>query len=82
MRITLDGPDGWVRGWLVHGSDPPVRLRRQQGGGGVMVWAAITDDTLTGPFRVPDGVRSIPRATASSCKIHISSSGSTRNQQL
>lgn len=57
MRITLDGPDGWARGWVAHGSDPPIRLRRQQGGGGVMVWAAIIDDTLIGPFRVQDGVK-------------------------
>ena len=58
MRITLDGPDGWARGWVAHGNDAPVRLKRQQGGGGgVMVWAAIIADELIGLFRVPYGLK-------------------------
>ena len=32
-RTTLDGPDGWSRGWLARGAQKPIRLRRQQGGG-------------------------------------------------
>lgn len=39
---TLDGPDGWSSGWMdgeVDGHHIPIRLRRQQGGGGVMFWA-------------------------------------------
>ena len=32
-------------------------LRRQQGGGGVMIWAGIIGDELVGPFRVPDGLK-------------------------
>ena len=35
----------------------PTRVRRQQGGGGVMFWAGIVGDTFIGPFRVPDGVK-------------------------
>ena len=35
----------------------PHRLRRQQGGGGVMLWAGIIGNELVGPFRVPDGVK-------------------------
>lgn len=57
MRVTLDGPDGWARGWIMDGHNPPTRLRRQQGGGGLMVWAAIYHDQLIGPFKVPDGVK-------------------------
>jgi transposase len=57
MRVTLDGPEGWARGWVMNGQQPPIRLRRQQGGGGLMVWAAIYDNQLIGPFRVPDGVK-------------------------
>lgn len=57
MRVTLDGPDGWARGWIINGHEPPVRLRRQQGGGGLMVWAAIFKDQLIGPFKIPDGVK-------------------------
>ena len=56
-RATLDGPDGWSRGWLVNGHHVPTRLRRQQGGGGVMFWAGIMGRELVGPFRVPDGVK-------------------------
>ena len=57
MRATLDGPDGWARGWLMEGGTVPVRLKRQQGGGGIMIWAAIQKDCLIGPFRVDDGVK-------------------------
>ena len=32
-RATLDGPDGFSRGWITRGTSPPIRLRRQQGGG-------------------------------------------------
>lgn len=56
-RASLDGPDGFGRGWLQNGKALPTRLRRQQGGGGVMFWAAIHDNILIGPFRVPDGVK-------------------------
>jgi len=56
-RATLDGPDGWARGWIIDGEPVPVRLRRQQGGGGVMFWAGIVANELIGPFRVPDGVK-------------------------
>ena len=41
-RVTLDGPDGWTSGWLLHQQQPQVRVVRQQGGGGgVMIWAGI-----------------------------------------
>ena len=56
-RATLDGPDGWSRGWLAKGQTAPLRYRRQQGCGGVMFWAAIVGDTLVGPFRVLEGVK-------------------------
>jgi transposase len=57
MRGTLDGPDGWARGWVQRGTEAPVRIRRQQGGGGVMIWAGIINSELVGPFRVKDGVK-------------------------
>ena len=56
-RATLDGPDCWTQGWLREGQAEQVRLRRQQGGGGVMFWAGIVNDELIGPFRVEDGVK-------------------------
>ncbi|XP_035861067.1 uncharacterized protein LOC118495859 [Sander lucioperca] len=40
-HANLDGPDGWSSGRLVDGHHVPIRLRRQQGGGGVMFWSGI-----------------------------------------
>lgn len=57
MRCTLDGPDGWSRGWICNERSTPFRLKRQQGGGGIMTWAGIIDGELVGPFRVEDGVK-------------------------
>ncbi len=57
VRVTLDGPDGWARGWITNGHRAPLRVRRQQGGGEVLVWAAIIKDKLVGPFRVEDGLK-------------------------
>ena len=54
--MTLDGPDGW-RGWFCKEGPRPHRIRRQQGGGDVMFWAAIIGNELVGPFRVADGVK-------------------------
>ena len=56
-RATLDGPDGWSKGWLRNEVRIPPRLRRQQGGGGVMFWAGIVGEKLIGPFKVPEGVK-------------------------
>jgi transposase len=56
-RATLDGPDGWAKGWVFNGDDCPTRMRRQQGGGGVMIWGGIIGNELVGPFRVPEGVK-------------------------
>ncbi len=54
---TLDGPDGWSSGWLVDGHHFPTRLRRQQGGGGVMFWAGIMGRELVGPLRVTEDAK-------------------------
>ena len=56
-RATLDGPDGWSGGWLVDGHPMQTKLRRQQGGGGVMFWAGIMGREIVGPFRIPEGVK-------------------------
>ena len=55
-RATLDGPDGWMSVWLLNGTMPQSKIRRQQGGG-VMIWAGIINNRIVGPFRVPDGVK-------------------------
>ncbi len=41
----------------MDGHHVPTRLRRQQGGGGVIFWAGIMGRELVGPFRVPEGVK-------------------------
>ena len=51
-RATLDGPDDWSSDWLLYGRQPEVRIRRQQGGGGIMFWAGIKGDSIIGPFKV------------------------------
>lgn len=56
-RASLDGPDHWQKGWVLRGEPKPVRYRRQQGGGGLMLWAGIIDDEIFGPFRVAEGVK-------------------------
>ena len=56
-RKTLDGWDGWISEWLLNGATPQSRIRRQQGGGGVIIWAGIINDAIVGPFSVPDGVK-------------------------
>lgn len=56
-RATLDGPDGWAKGWVYFGDERHQRLRRQQQGGGVMIWAGIIGDRLVGPVKVPEGVK-------------------------
>ena len=56
-RATLDGPDGRSKGWVIRGDQCPARIRRQQGGGGVMLWASIVGDELVGSFRVQEGVK-------------------------
>ena len=64
MRVSLDGADGWARGWITNGHRAPLPVRHQQGGGGVLVlywqvlvWAAIIKDELVGPFQVEDGLK-------------------------
>lgn len=56
-RASLDGPDGFGKGWISKKSDVHLynRFKRQQGGGGVMFWGAIHGNNLIGPHRIPDG---------------------------
>ena len=53
----LDGPDGWTKGWLLKGANPHLWYKRQQGGGGVMIWVGIFGSDIAGSFLVPDGVK-------------------------
>ena len=57
-RATLDGPDGWMSGWLLNGTKPQSRIRRQQGGGGVMIWAGIIYDAIVGNYGVKMSAKS------------------------
>lgn len=79
MRMTLDGPDGWARGWTTNGHRVPLRV--WQGGGGVLVWAAVMKDEPDGLFQVEDGLKSTPTPTASFWKILSPSNGTGRSLQ-
>ena len=56
-RDTLDGPDGWVKGWIIQDQATPQGLRRQLGACRVIFWAGIVGDTLLDSFKVPEGVK-------------------------
>ena len=56
-RVTLDGPDGWTREWVQNGRQSLYLIRRQQGFGGVMIWAGIIGNEVIGPFKVEEGVK-------------------------
>ena len=56
-RASLDGPDGWAKGWVFNSDNCPNRMRRQQGGGVVMIWGGIIGNAIIGPFRVPEGLK-------------------------
>ena len=56
-RSTLDGSDGWTKGWLLKGASPRLRNKRQQEGRGVMIWAGIFGSDIVEPFLAPDGVK-------------------------
>ena len=47
-RATLDGVNGWSKGWVFNGDECPTRMRWQQGGGGIMIWGGIIADKLVG----------------------------------
>lgn len=53
-RITLDG---WAQGWVCKENDSRKFFKRQQGGGGIMIWAGIIGNELVGPFKLKDGVK-------------------------
>lgn len=48
-RFSLDGPDGDKRVWIneIHQCHRPTRIRRQQGGGGVMAWVGFCGQLKT-----------------------------------
>ena len=53
----MDGPDNWSKGCVLFGHQRHTRIRRQQGGIGIMIWAGIINDQVIGPVRVPEGVK-------------------------
>ncbi|KAF2356825.1 Transposase Tc1-like [Trinorchestia longiramus] len=70
-RATLDGPDGWRRGWYCKDGPRPYQIRRQQGGEGVMFWAAIIGNELVAPFKVADGVKITAKLYIKFIKEHL-----------
>ena len=70
-RATLDGPDGWRRGWNCKEGPRLERIRRHQVGGGVMFWATIIGNKMFGPFRVSDGVKMTAKVYMDFLKKHL-----------
>ena len=70
-RATLDGHDGWRRGWYCKKGPRPHQIRRQQEGGGVMFWAAIIGNVLVVPFKVADGVKMTAKVCIHFLKEHL-----------
>ena len=59
-RATLDGTDGWARGWVLDQRQPKVRMRHQQARRGRNhVLAGIKESTLIGPYNDPEGMKII-----------------------
>ena len=46
-----------MSGSLLNNATPQSRIKRQPGGGGVMIWTGIINDAIVGPFAVPDDVK-------------------------
>ncbi|HEY9707175.1 MAG TPA: IS630 family transposase [Oculatellaceae cyanobacterium] len=42
-KFNLDGPDGLRGYWHDHAKEPETHLKRQSGGGSIMVWGAICE---------------------------------------
>ena len=61
----------WATGWVLHGRPASNRVRRQQGGGGVMFWAGIIGEEVLGPFRVADGVKLDSKGYCSFLQEHL-----------
>lgn len=76
-RVTLDGPDGWSKGWIFRDREPPSRLRRQQGGGGIMIWAGIVNDQVIGPYKLLMIVSSLTVQITVNFLIKLSSNGTS-----
>ena len=70
-RVMLDGPDGWSKGSVANGSNPPIRVRRQQGGCGIMFWAGIIFNKLVRPWKVPEDVKMTSVAYVAFFKEHL-----------
>ena len=47
------------------------KIRQQQGGGGVMMWAGIIINQIEGPFRLSDGVKMCTESYVDFLKKHF-----------
>ena len=70
-RATLNVPDGWA----------PIRVKRQLGGEGVMFWARILEDTLIGPYQIPEGIKISSETYISILKKFVTPFLSKKNDQ-
>ena len=59
------------KGWDANGNNRPIRVRRRQGGGGIMFWAGINGNELVGPYKVPEVVNMTSVAYVAFLKEHL-----------
>ena len=55
-QATFDGPDEWIKEWILSYSDVSVVKRRRQGGSSTMIWARIVLPNIE-PFKVDEGIK-------------------------
>ena len=53
----MDQMGGPEDGCTYNGRQSLYRIRCQQGGGGVMIWAGVIGNEVIGPFKVEEGVK-------------------------
>ena len=71
IRATFDGPDGWSKGWVANGCASSCRLRRPQGGGGIMIWAGIIDGIMIRPWSVSEEIQITAETYKAILKEHL-----------
>ena len=64
-RVTLDGPDGWSKGWVAQGCVSSSREIKAPTSGFIIIWAGITEGTMGGPWRDTE------RSENDCCNLHI-----------
>ena len=55
--LTFDWPGKWAKDWVLTSLGVFVAKIMQQGGGSVIIWAELANQTILKPFKVDKGVK-------------------------